>query len=162
MIDGRLPVGPRERLPLCVGDRDDRHVGKLPVERPQVGKIESAVECGQMRHAQASRQRKVQIVDVIVDEIESRRILATSSSIRMWWAIWSTQRVSRRSERRAAGTSRASSLCGRSWTLLRHDPDEPTHMSDTRRHAQCRHSLSAERFHKGGNLSDTNDLTAPQ
>jgi hypothetical protein len=70
MIDGALPIDPRQWLPLGVGNGHDGHVGESPVKLRQVGKVEPAMQRGDVRRAAPAAGRIVQIVDVEVNHIE--------------------------------------------------------------------------------------------
>ena len=49
---------------------DNRHIGKLVVNRRQIGQVEPAVQGGQVRKRSATREREVKIVDMEMDDVE--------------------------------------------------------------------------------------------
>jgi hypothetical protein len=75
VINGRLPVHPRQRFTLRIGDRNNRDFRELAVQRNEVGDIEPSVQRGDMGVAGAARQRKMQVVDVEVQHVEIVRLL---------------------------------------------------------------------------------------
>jgi hypothetical protein len=70
MMHGGPPVRTRQRLPLRVADRNDRHVRVLAKERAVIGNVEPAVKGRHVRRALPSGQRKVHIIKVKVDDVE--------------------------------------------------------------------------------------------
>jgi hypothetical protein len=60
----------RKRLTLRVRDRDERHVGKLMVERDEVRDVEPAVKGRHVGPAGPAAQRKMQVVDVKMQHVE--------------------------------------------------------------------------------------------
>ena len=70
VVDRRLPVGGGQGSALMVGNRDQRNLGKHPVEFGQVDKVEPAVLGGEVRHAQPTRQRKVEVAGMKVNDVE--------------------------------------------------------------------------------------------
>ena len=72
-MDRRRPVRLRQRHPLVVRDRDDRHLAELVVDGLQVRDVEPAVERGHVGHAEAPRHREVEVVDVPVNDVEPMR-----------------------------------------------------------------------------------------
>ena len=71
MIDGREPVHMRRHgASLVVGDRDQRHVRKSVVDRPEVREIEPAVQGCHAFVGQILEQHMLEQVDVEVDHVE--------------------------------------------------------------------------------------------
>ena len=70
VIDGRLPVHVRQRLSLIVRNRNHRHLAEFLVQRHEVGQVETTVERGDMRMATAARQREVQVINVVMNDVE--------------------------------------------------------------------------------------------
>ena len=105
MVDGRLPVGRRDRPALVVGDRDERHLGILVEQRPHVRRVQPAVQGRDARAWVAPQQREVQVVAVEVDDVEAGDVvedqLHQPDVVRQRLAaVWS-----RHSARGQAGTS---------------------------------------------------------
>ena len=75
MIDRRLPVGPRQRPALRVGDRNQRHFGIFLKECLLVRRIEPAVQRGNVRRRMAAQHREMQVVAVEVDHVEPRDVV---------------------------------------------------------------------------------------
>src|SRR6266850_1471655 len=70
MVNRSDPLSLRQWAPLRVRNGDNRHIGKLVVNRRQVGQVEPAVQGGQMRKRSATRQREVKIVDMEMNDVE--------------------------------------------------------------------------------------------
>lgn len=70
VINGRKPVGLRQRLTLVVGDRHDRRFVERAEDWLQFWQIETAVHGRQERHRLAREQRERVIVDVKMQHIE--------------------------------------------------------------------------------------------
>src|SRR6267143_5554643 len=51
-------------------NRDNGHVGKLVVERRQIGQVEPAVQGGHVRKGSATRQREMKVVDMEMNDVE--------------------------------------------------------------------------------------------
>ena len=49
---------------------DNRHIGKLVVNRRQIGQVEPAVQGGNVRKGSATRQREVKIIDMEMNDVE--------------------------------------------------------------------------------------------
>src|SRR4029077_12527565 len=64
------PVRPGQRLALSIGNRYQRHIRKFSVERGQIRQIEPAMQRRQAGYTLPPAQRKVQIIDVEVYEVE--------------------------------------------------------------------------------------------
>jgi hypothetical protein len=71
MINRPQPVQPGKGLPLGVGDRHDGDVAEFLIQRHQIGDIETPMQRRQMGYGLSTRQGKVQIVDVGVDDVEA-------------------------------------------------------------------------------------------
>src|ERR1043166_1003074 len=75
MVDGRLPVRPRQRLPFSVRDRYERFISKPVEHRNQVGNVETSVQRGNMRNGQIATERKMNVSSVKVNQIELVNVL---------------------------------------------------------------------------------------
>ena len=75
VVDGRLPVGPRQRPALVVGDGDERHLGVLLEQGLLVRGMQPAVQGGDARARVAPQQREVDVVAVEVDDVEAGHVL---------------------------------------------------------------------------------------
>src|ERR1041385_5854501 len=75
MVNSGLPVHPWQRRSLRVGDRNYRHVSKLPVKRNQIRNIQPTVQCRHVRDWLSATQREVQIINMKMDDIELRSAL---------------------------------------------------------------------------------------
>src|SRR5437868_13083541 len=71
VVDRTLPVDPGQRRPLRVGDRDNRHVAEFAIQRHEVRNVETAVKSSQRTNALSPGQRKVYVLDMKVDDVES-------------------------------------------------------------------------------------------
>src|SRR6266446_10664615 len=60
----------RQWAPLRMRNGDNRHIGKLVVNRRQIGQIKPAVQCSQLRKRSATRKREVKIVDMEMNNVE--------------------------------------------------------------------------------------------
>src|SRR5205085_5165158 len=69
MMDRRRPSG-RERQPLIVGDRDQRHVLVFGEYELVVRQVETTVRRGHRRPAEAPHERKMQVVRMEVQNVE--------------------------------------------------------------------------------------------
>ena len=70
MVHGSDEIGVRDRRALTVGDRDQRHFVEAEIERPQVRQILPAVQRRQSAAGQRPKQRKMELVDVEVQNVE--------------------------------------------------------------------------------------------
>ena len=70
MINCPHPLSLRQWAPLRMRNGDNRHIGKLVVNRRQVGQVEPAVQCGNVRKRSATREREVKIVDMEMNDVE--------------------------------------------------------------------------------------------
>ena len=70
MVDGSDEIGVRDRRALTVGDRDQRHFVEAEIERPQVRQILPAVQRRQRAAGERPKQRKMELVDVEVQDVE--------------------------------------------------------------------------------------------
>ena len=75
MIDCGLPVDPRDRPTLLMGNGDERHFGVLCKQRLQVREVEPAVQGRDARAWVAPQQGEMQVVAVEVDDIEAGGVL---------------------------------------------------------------------------------------
>src|SRR5215472_4769613 len=75
MVDGRLPVRPRQRLSLCVRDRHNRFISKSVEHRNQVWKVETSVQRSDMWNGQIATNRKMQVSSVKMNKIELINVL---------------------------------------------------------------------------------------
>src|SRR4029079_19277657 len=64
------PLSLRQWAPLRMRNGNNRHIGKLVVNRRQVGQVEPAVQCGNVRKRSATREREVKIVDMEMNAVE--------------------------------------------------------------------------------------------
>ena len=85
MVDCRLPVGIGQGRALLVRNRDQRNLGKHPVEFGQVGKVEPAVLGGDVRNAQPTRQWEVKVTGMKVDDVESVGLPADRLKLQGFW-----------------------------------------------------------------------------
>jgi hypothetical protein len=74
MMHRPYPVGPGERFALGVGDRNQRHVPEFFVEWDQVWEVKPSMKRAHARNPFAPAQRKVNVVDVKVYEVELFRL----------------------------------------------------------------------------------------
>src|SRR6476619_1614353 len=70
MINRSDPLSLRQWTPLRMRNGDNRHIGKLVVNRRQIGQVEPAVQCGNVRKRSATREREVKIVDMEMNDVE--------------------------------------------------------------------------------------------
>ena len=70
MVDGGDEIGVRDRRALTVGDRDQRHFVEAEIERPQVRQILPAMQRRQRAAGKRPKQRKMELVDVEVQDVE--------------------------------------------------------------------------------------------
>src|SRR4029079_1236437 len=70
MVNRSHPLSLRQWAALRMRNGDNRHIGKLVVNRRQVGQVEPAVQCGNMRKRSATREREVKIVDMEMNDVE--------------------------------------------------------------------------------------------
>ncbi len=70
MINGRREVGAQHRQALRVGDRDQRHVVKTHIKRKQIGQILAAVQGGNGAVCDRPERRKLELVDVEMQNIK--------------------------------------------------------------------------------------------
>src|SRR4029077_130153 len=70
MVNRSNPLSLRQWAPLRMRNGDNRHIGKLVVNRWQIGQVEPAVQGGQVRKRSATRQREVKIVDMEMNDVE--------------------------------------------------------------------------------------------
>ena len=73
VMHGRDEVGLGDRLPLITGDRDQRHFAKADIEWLEIGKILPAVKGCQRAIGRLGKKRKVKLVDVEMQNVESFR-----------------------------------------------------------------------------------------
>src|SRR5881227_3315507 len=73
MINRPHPLSLRQWPALRMRNGDNRHIGKLVVNRRQIGQVEPAVQGGNVRKGSATRQREVKIIDM--EMIESLKDL---------------------------------------------------------------------------------------
>src|SRR6266403_5660036 len=70
MINRPHPVSLRQWAALRMRNGDNRHIGKLVVNRRQIGQVEPTVQGGNVRKRSATRQREVKIVDMEMNDVE--------------------------------------------------------------------------------------------
>ena len=70
VVHGRHISRGRRRFPLCVGDRDERHLREAAIERLEVRKVLPAVQRGEGAMSDRSKDRKMELVDVEMKEVE--------------------------------------------------------------------------------------------
>src|SRR5437764_1970844 len=51
-------------------NRNNRHIGELVVNRRQIGQVEPAVQCRNVRKRRATREREVKIIDMEMNDVE--------------------------------------------------------------------------------------------
>ncbi len=71
MMDRPLPVGTRQGLALSIGNGNHRDLREFPIQRTQLADIQPAVERGDMRTLLPPGERKVQVIAMEVDDIET-------------------------------------------------------------------------------------------
>src|ERR1700712_5485780 len=76
MVDRCNPVCPFHRCPLCIGDGNEMHLLIFAEERSHVGNIETAMERSHGSKTLPARYRKVQVIDMEVNDIESGGFLS--------------------------------------------------------------------------------------
>src|SRR5205823_13626360 len=69
-MDCRLPVHVRQRLSLVGRNGNNRQLAELFVNRHEVWQVETTMERGDMRMATAARQREVQVINVVMNDVE--------------------------------------------------------------------------------------------
>jgi hypothetical protein len=69
-MNGANPAGFRQRFPLRIRNRHDRHVMELPVQRPELWDVEPPMHCRHVCHAQPAGDRQVELRDMKVDHVE--------------------------------------------------------------------------------------------
>ena len=70
MIDGLLPIQPRQRFTLRIGNGDDRHIAKFLVKRYEVGNIQASMQRGQCRNIFIAASRIVQVINMKMNEVK--------------------------------------------------------------------------------------------
>src|SRR5882757_4899733 len=70
MINRPHPLSLRQWAALRMRNGDNRHIGKLVVNRRQIGQVEPAVQGGNVRKRSATRQREVKIIDMEMNDVE--------------------------------------------------------------------------------------------
>ena len=74
--DRREEIGVRHRTSLGVRDRDQRHLAKPPVERPQVGQVLTSMKGRQGAIGHGAKHREMKQVEVEMQHVEIRDVLA--------------------------------------------------------------------------------------
>src|SRR6478752_4012224 len=70
MVNRSHPLSLRQWAPLRMRNGDNRHIGKLVVNRRQIGQVEPAVQGGNVRKRSATREREVKIIDMEMNDVE--------------------------------------------------------------------------------------------
>src|SRR5271165_1747628 len=70
VVDCAAPPDPRQRLPLRIGNRDDVHIFEFLIERDQIRNSKLAMKSRNSRDWLAPCPRKVEIVDMEVQNVE--------------------------------------------------------------------------------------------
>src|SRR5690349_7750220 len=70
MVDSALPIHLRKRLSLRIRDRDDGYVSKLREELIQIWNIEPPMERRDARRLVSTKEWKVRVASMKVDDIE--------------------------------------------------------------------------------------------
>src|SRR5882762_1141907 len=70
MINRPHPLSLRQWAALRMRNGDNRHIGKLVVNRRQIGQVEPAVQGGNVCKRSATRQREMEIVDMEMNDVE--------------------------------------------------------------------------------------------
>src|SRR5438552_1017542 len=70
MVNRAHPMSLRQWTPLRMRNGDNGHIGKLVVNRRQIGQVEPAVQGGHLRKRSATREREVKIVDMEMNNVE--------------------------------------------------------------------------------------------
>src|SRR6059058_365161 len=70
MVNRAHPMSLRQWTPLRMRNGDNGHIGKLVVNRRQIGQVEPAVQGGHLRKRSATREREVKIVDMEMNDVE--------------------------------------------------------------------------------------------
>src|SRR5438445_9935600 len=76
MIDGALPVGPRQGSALIVGNGNQRDGRVVPVYHLDFWKVEASVKRRQVRVPLPHGNGKVQVIDVKMNDVEFVRTAA--------------------------------------------------------------------------------------
>ena len=83
VMDGADEVRVRQRLPLRIGDRDQRHIAESGIKGQAVAEILPSMQCGQGRDRLMPENRKVKMIDVKMQHVEFGGVERTLSSINM-------------------------------------------------------------------------------
>src|SRR5262249_14566174 len=70
VVDRSLPVQPRQRIALAIGDRDDGSIGKFAIERHIFRKIQAAGKVRDVRRREPPRDGIMHVRQMEVYEIE--------------------------------------------------------------------------------------------
>ena len=70
MVDSALPIHLRKRLSLRIRDRDDGYVSKLREKPIQIWNIEPPMERRDTRRLVSTKEWKVRVASMKVDDIE--------------------------------------------------------------------------------------------
>src|SRR5215471_21465883 len=75
MINCSLPIDSSQRYSLGVRNGNNRDIGELTIKRDQIRQVQSAVLGSNVRHIDPSRERKMQVIDVEMDNVKGHGIL---------------------------------------------------------------------------------------
>src|SRR5437660_9538743 len=70
MVNRPYPLSLRQWAPLGMRNGDNRHIGKLVVNRRQIAQVKPAMQRGHLGKRNATRQREVKIVDMEMNDVE--------------------------------------------------------------------------------------------
>ena len=70
MVYGRHEVGFRHRLPLCIRDRDQRHLGKAQIQWLDVREVLPAMQRRDRPAGHRFEQREMKLIDMEVQNIK--------------------------------------------------------------------------------------------
>src|SRR6202521_4002460 len=104
---GRDDFGIRNQPSLVTGDRHQRHVAEPDIKRLEIGKVLAAVQSGHCPIGHRPEKRKMELVDVEMQNVEFFRELAYPVEhqhvIRDWLADIAVEAQCHRSEERRGG-----------------------------------------------------------
>jgi len=70
VINSADPIRLWQRFSLRIGDGNERHLGKFIIKQWQIGQVEPTMQSGQLAERAAPRKRKMEVIDMKMNEIE--------------------------------------------------------------------------------------------
>ena len=70
MVDRALPIRPRQRFTLSVRNGNDRYICEVPINRHQIGEVESTMKGCNVRGMLVVTEREVKVVNVVVNDVK--------------------------------------------------------------------------------------------